>query len=311
MGMKIATGVVLFLFVYLMALAVLRAASKTDPVTLRLNEIGARPADETARAAAKKPKQLHFRFIRVPETVRKSIQESGLDLQVEEFVLAWILITCLPSALVYFFTRDLLISFVLIAALSLVPPVYINMKRKKKQETFENQLGDVLMLLSNSLRSGFSFEQSFEVAAKDSKDPLSGEFLRAIREMNMGVSLEQALNGIVERTGSTNMKLVTSAVLVQRQVGGNLADILDGISNTIRERTAVKKNVQTLTAQGRVSGLIIGALPVVLFFLISAVNPGYMSVFTTTTVGKLALGACVLFELVGAVIIKNMVNIEM
>lgn len=307
-------AILLFIGVFALV-SVILGAKHGDNVSARLNEIRTLRGDslDVATAAAntaKVRKPLTFKFIRIPDAVRKTITESGIPLRAEEFVMVWIIITCLPSALYYFIGKNMLISILIAAVCAALPPVYVSMSRKKLIEAFEGQLGDALMLMSNSLRAGFSFEQAFEVAAKDSADPLSGEFMRALREMRMGVPLEQALTSIGERTGSMNMKLLTSAVIVQRQVGGNLADILDGISTTIRERIEMKKNVKTLTAQGRFSGLIIGVLPIALFLLISVINPEYMGAFTETLLGKLLLVVAFMFEGVGAIVIKKMVSIE-
>lgn len=309
----ILRALVAFVVVYLAAFLVLRALEGNRLLGKRLNDIeklSASMAQADQESGARQRRRLRLKHIKVPDQVRKTVVAAGVDIEPEEFFLVWIVATFVPAALVSLVTQNLLMTIIAVAVFAFIPPLYIKNLKKKNSEAFEEQLSSSLMLISNSLRSGFSFEQAFESSAEDSKDPLKKEFSRASREMKMGMGLERALNGVSDRTDSTNMKLVTSAVLVQRQVGGNLADILDGVSNTIRERITIKKNIKTLTAQGRISGIIIGALPIFMFVVIGTINPSYMSVFVTTTIGKLMLAVCLAFELTGALIIRKLIDVK-
>ncbi len=308
LGATVAFGVV-----YLVAFFVLSRTESQRLVGKRLNDIektSASAEEAEQNAVARKRKRVKLKHVKVPEAVRKTVVAAGIDIEPEEFFLVWIVATFVPAALVNLVTQSLLTTLIAVAVFALIPPWYVRNLKKKNSEAFEEQLGSCLMLISNSLRSGFSFEQAFESSAEDSKDPLKKEFGRASREMKMGIGLERALDGVAERTDSKNMKLVTSAVLVQRQVGGNLADILDNVSDTIRERITIKKNIKTLTAQGRISGIIIGALPVFMLVVISVINPTYMSVFTTTTIGKLMLAACATFEIIGVLVIRKLIDVK-
>lgn len=306
-------GLLTFVVVYLLAFLVLRVLEGRRVLSKRLSDIekvSASMAESEQAKGSRQRKRIKLKHIRVPEEVRKTVVAAGVDIEPEEFFLVWVVVTFAPAALVNFATQSLLATLLAVVVFSFIPPGYIRFLKKKNSDAFEEQLGSCLMLISNSLRSGFSFEQAFESSAEDSKDPLKKEFGRAARELKMGVGLERALDGVSERTDSKNMRLVTSAVLVQRQVGGNLADILDSVSDTIRERITIKKNIKTLTAQGRISGIIIGALPIFMFVMISIINPSYMSVFTTTTIGKLMLATSIFFEVVGALIIRKLIDVK-
>lgn len=312
-SMAAAVVAALFVCVYLVAFFCLRFFEGRRLLNSRLIAIekissGMQGAEQSG--VAKQRKRIKLKYVKVPAAVRKTVVAAGVDIEPEEFFLVWIVCTFIPAGLVNLITQSLLMTVFAVIVFALLPPWYINNLKKKNSEAFEEQLGSCLMLISNGLRSGFSFEQAFESSAEDSKDPLKKEFDRAAREMKMGVNLERALNGVTERTDSTNMRLVTSAVLVQRQVGGNLADILDGVSNTIRERITIRKNIKTLTAQGRISGIIIGSLPVFMLLVIGIINPSYVSVFTTTLIGRLMLAVCAFFELVGALIIRKIINVK-
>ncbi len=307
------TALFAFVVVYLISFLILRVMEARRLVGKRLNDIektSASVSEAEQNEGARKRKHIKLKHIKVPEQIRKTVVAAGVDIEPEEFFLVWIVATFVPAALVNFVSQSLLATLLAVLVFAFIPPLYIKYLKKKNSEVFEEQLSSCLMLISNGLRSGFSFEQAFESSAEDSKDPLKKEFGRASREMKMGVGLERALNGVSERTDSKNMKLVTSAVLVQRQVGGNLADILDSVSDTIRERITIKKNIKTLTAQGRISGIIIGALPIFMLIVISAINPTYVSVFTTTLIGRLMLGAAFAFEVVGALVIRKIIDVK-
>ena len=127
--------------------------------------------------------------------------------------------------------------------------------------------------------------------------------------MNYGMSLEDALTGITTRMQSNDMKLLTSAVMIQRKTGGNLADILDNLSNTIRERTKLRNRIRVLTAQGRMSGIVVGLLPVFLFAAISWLNPSYMSFFYVEPIGNLLIVVAIALEILAAVVINNMIKL--
>ena len=127
--------------------------------------------------------------------------------------------------------------------------------------------------------------------------------------MNYGMSLEDALTGVTTRMESSDMKLLTSAVMIQRKTGGNLANILDNLALTIRERVKLKNKIKALTAQGRLSGYVIGILPIALFIAISGINPDYMSLFYTTTLGTIIIVVAILLEVLAFVIINNMTKL--
>ena len=266
------------------------------------------PEPETAAPVSRPRKS--FRFLRIPETVKTSILSAGIPLRVEEFVMIWIAVSFLPALIAFIISGKLLLSAVLIAVCASLPPLYVNIHRKKRRETFNNQLGDALMLLSNGLRAGFSFEQVLESVSRELPPPISQEFGRVVRELKMGVSMESCLLSMTERMESTDLRLLTSAVLIQRQVGGNLADILDTISGTIQDRIRIKNGIKTMTAQGRISGYVIGALPVLIFIGVSVINPEYMQMFYETTLGHILLGVSVGMEILGFAIIRKIINIE-
>lgn len=247
--------------------------------------------------------------IYVPARLRTGIQRAGVDLRPEEFALMWISATMVPSFLAYLFTNNIIAVLALAMLGAIAPPFYLHFMTNRRMDTFSTQLGDALQLISNGLKAGFSFEQALVSVRTDMVPPISIEFGRAINEMNYGMSLEDALTGVTTRMDSSDMKLLTSAVMIQRKTGGNLAYILDNLALTIRERVKLKNKIKTLTAQGRMSGYVLGSVPIFLFFVISGINPEYMSVFYTTTVGIVIVVVALLLEVLAFVIINNMTKL--
>lgn len=246
----------------------------------------------------------------MPAQLRSAIRTAGISILPEEFMLIWLSAVMLPALIAYIISNNFLIVLIIAFLGGVLPVVYLRIKTQQRSALFATQLADTLQMLSNSLRSGFSFEQALTSIQKDGTPPASDEFGRAASELNFGMSLEDALNGVTERMQNTDMKLLTSAVLIQQKTGGNLANLVDTISGTIRERIKLQKNIKALTAQGRMSGYVIGALPVVLFILISTINPSYMSMFYTTTLGKALIVASIFLELIAFVIIKKMTTLS-
>jgi len=157
-----------------------------------------------------------------------------------------------------------------------LPSFWLNRRKSSRLKAFNARLADTIVLIANSLRAGSSFLQSIEMVVRESQPPISTEFNRVVREVNLGLPFEQALNNLVRRVRSDDLELMTTAINIQHQVGGNLAEILDSIAFTIRERVRIKGEIRTLTAQGRMSGYVVGFLPIGLLAIISAIAPQFV-----------------------------------
>lgn len=193
----------------------------------------------------------------------------------------------------------------------ILPLLFLRIKITRRAKAFNGQLGDALTLVANSLRTGYSFMQAIELVSREMLPPISVEFARVIKEMSLGVTTEDALNNLAKRVDSDDCDLVITAVLIQRQIGGNLAEVLDNISATIRQRVKLRGEIQALTAQGRISGIIVGLLPFILGAGISVMNPGYMKVMFTHPLGHFLLGGALVSQLIGIVLVRRIVNIEL
>jgi tight adherence protein B len=183
--------------------------------------------------------------------------------------------------------------------------------RTRRQLQLSRQVGEAMALMANSLRSGYSLLQALETVSWDLPEPMQGELRQVLKETAVSIDVETALRRLVDRNHCADLELMVTAILIQRQIGGNLAEVLDNIGATIRERTRIAGEVRTLTAQGRMSGLIIGGLPFALGGVLMMINPDYISVLFTHEVGRIILGIALAGQLVGLVFIRRLVDLRM
>ena len=211
-------------------------------------------------------------------SIQDRVRRSDIKLRVSEYIILMVLCGVLAAAAAYFFFGQSLIIALIGLFLGIrIPRIYIGFAANRRVRAFNNQLGDTLTLWVNALRAGSSVLQGMETIATESPTPISVEFERVVQEVRLGLSVEQALDNMYNRVPSDDLDLVITAVNIQREVGGNLAEVLDNISFTIRERVRIKGEIRTLTAQGRISGWIITFLPVALGVLMYFINPEYIS----------------------------------
>jgi len=237
--------------------------------------------------------------------------QAGVPLKGTEFVALCLLTSAGAGALSLFAGQGRLWAAILGGLVGwLFPLIWLHLRARRRCQSFNRQLGDALILVANSLRSGYSFLQAIEMVSREMSPPISVEFRRLLKEMNLGVPTEDALNNLAKRIDSADLDLVITAVLIQRQVGGNLAEVLENIAGTIAERVKIRGEIKTLTAQGRISGLIIGLLPPVLFLILYAINPEYMALLFTHPLGKAMVAYAVASLGVGIFLLRRIVNIE-
>mgnify|MGYP001199863749 CR=1 FL=1 len=239
------------------------------------------------------------------------LTQADIPMRGSEFLVIWAGVTIIAALLAFILSKASIV-WTIIGGLTgcLLPDLYLKRKAKLRVAAFNGQLGDALVLIANSLRTGYSFLQAVELVSREMQAPIAVEFGRALREMNFGVQTEDALNNIAKRITSEDLDLVITAVVIQRQIGGNLAEILDKIAGTIRARVRLKGQVKTLTAQGRISGMVIGCLPFFLAMGLYAINPEYISLLFTEPKGRMALGVAGVMQVMGLWIISWIVDIE-
>ena len=197
-----------------------------------------------------------------------------------------------------------------------IPRFWVNRRKSKRLSAFNDNLADTITLIANALRAGASFLQAIELVVRETQPPISTEFNRVIREVNLGLPFEQALANMVRRVKSEDLDLMATAITIQHQVGGNLAEILDSIAFTIRERVRIMGEIRTLTAQQRMSGYVVAGLPIFLILILSVIAPTFMEpMFGPPEIfgipaGVIILGMGAIMMITGFLLIRRIVDIE-
>ena len=248
--------------------------------------------------------------IRHARSLDLKMQKAGIPLLGTEYLLLLGISAFLAAVVVSLLTKKLYAGVLVAFVIVMVEWVYVLLKISRREAAFTNQLGDCLIMVANAMRAGFSFLQAMELVSKEMEPPISDEFKHVMRDISLGASVERALDDMDKRVSSPDFSLVVTAVLIQQQVGGDLAHILDTISDTIQDRIRMRREIRTLTSQGRMSGYVLGVLPFALGAFISMVNPGYIEPLFTEKLGQIAIGIAVVMVIIGFIVIQRIVNID-
>ena len=238
------------------------------------------------------------------------LKQAGIPLYGAEFMVVAVVGAGIVALLIYIITMNVFLAPVMGLLVPLVLWSSVSVLIGRRKRAFTEQLGDCLNTVANALRAGYSFQQAMDVVAKEMEPPISSEFERVMTDITMGVTLEGALEQMNKRVGSADFDLVVTAVLIQREVGGNLAQILDTISDTINERIRMKREINALTAQGRLSSWILIALPFAMAVFCWTFNHDQMMVFIDEEIGHYAALFAVILEILGYFVIQKIVDIE-
>lgn len=190
------------------------------------------------------------------------------------------------------------------------PLVWLLMRRRARFKKFATQLPDALELVGRALRSGHSLASGMRVVCDEMPVPIASEFERVYESQNLGIPIEQALKDMLKRMPNMDLKFFVTSVVIQRQTGGDLAEILDKIGQIIRERFKILGQVQALTGEGRISGVVLMGLPIALFFAVYHLNPDYIMLLFTDPLGRKMIAGAIVLQILGAISIKRIVNIK-
>ena len=238
------------------------------------------------------------------------LERAGLTLNPKEYLVLRITVSLVIGGLVAMLVPFPVIGL-LVAPLGFVAVgFYVKRRIISRTRKIEAQLSEVLQMLASGLRAGFGLVQAIEQAADQLPAPISVELRRAMRDMAMGASVEQALGALNDRVGSSDFDIVITAILIQRAVGGNLAEILDNVAHTMRERERIRGEIRALTAQQRMTGFVIGGIPIGLLLAFNLISPEFAQLLFTDSLGRMMLGVAALLEVFGFWVISRIVNIE-
>jgi tight adherence protein B len=243
-------------------------------------------------------------------TLTEDIARAGLNITAPEYLLIRIGAVAL-GALIGLFRFGFSIGPIILGAVGfLIPPLVLAYMQRRRLNQFNEQLGSMLQLLSNSLKTGYSIDRALETVAAKSQPPVSSEFERVTTEVTLGISVEDALSALLLRINSPDLEFIVTAILLHIRVGGNLAEVLDNISDTLRDRLQTKRDMSVLTAQSRASATIITGLPILLALGLYVFVPGYYAPMTSTWIGYVLLAFAGFLILIGNLLIQRMTSLE-
>jgi tight adherence protein B len=244
------------------------------------------------------------------ERLDAELEAAGVSLRSGEFVVAsaagCLVFGVLGAALL----NSWLLALVVAGVGGAFPTILLRSALSKRADRLREQLPDVLTIMASSLRAGHSFLQSLDTVAKEITAPAAGEFQRVVAEIRLGRPAEDALESLAERVGSADFKWAVLAVNIQREVGGNLAEILDTVADTLRERAMLRRQIKVLTAEGRLSAWVLGLLPFAIALYMYAVNPKYIGVLFDSIYGIIMIIVAVVLLVLGILWMKKIVDID-
>lgn len=238
------------------------------------------------------------------------LDRAGMKIRASEFITLHISVVLIITLLVHYFSRNIILTILVMLIVVISPFLFLNIKTANRLKNFHAQLPDVLQLISGSLKAGYSFSQAMSMVVEESKPPISDEFRRTLNEIRMGISERKALENTAARIKSEYFDWAVMAINVQREVGGNLAELMETISNTIRERDRVMNRIKTLTSEGRLSAFILIALPFGVAMLMFFMNREYISLLYTTVPGLLMILVSGLLMIIGIIWIIKIIQIK-
>jgi tight adherence protein B len=244
------------------------------------------------------------------ETFLDRLEAAGLNMRVAEFVLISLGSAFIPPLLVLILTQNLLLAALTVVLGTVGPFLYLAVMASRRQAKFDEQLPSTLQLVSGALQAGHSLQQAVDTVVHEAADPIAGEFQRVLTEARLGRPLEDAFEAMAKRTRSLDFEWTVMAIRLQRQVGGNLAEVLSTVSQTIRDRYSLKRQIRALSAEGRLSSLILSILPVLLFGALLLFNPAFLRPLFTTTVGIMMMAGAAVLMIFGVFWLKKITEIK-
>jgi tight adherence protein B len=249
----------------------------------------------------------HLPVIRNTE---KWLDQAGTKITVQSFYLLLAAATLAGFVLTVILRRDYLLASLVALVIFILPfPVLLSMKQRR-YERFTEQLPDVLTMIARSIRAGHALSSSLELVGNESADPAGGLFKTAFEQQKLGLPVADTLMNMTERIDSLDLRFFVMVITINSEVGGNLAETLDKLAETIRERLKIRRQVKVYTAQGRLSGYLLAILPIVSFLLINFLIPGYEDVLTKEKPGQYILALAALMQLTGFLFIRKIVKIR-
>ena len=321
MGIVILVGMLIGLAVLLLFVGLAQTQGLATPdrleeyITDQLAQSRSRPRRRSARVGESAGELVQgldkiLRSVGALDNLAYALQRAGLRLTVTEYLGIWLLSLAGAAAAGYLISRNWIAAGLAGVFGGLMPHVFVLIRQGSRLQAFNNQLGGVLMQLSGSMRAGYGLLQAVDFVSREAPPPAGVEFAQVVRDVKLGSSLMEALEDLTVRVGSDDLSLIVTAIRIHHETGGNLAEILETVAETIRERVRIKGELRSLTAQQRISGYVLAGLPIVIFFVLMLINPKYESnLFTPGPTLCIPIGALVSM-LMGLFAIRFIISIE-
>ncbi|SFN95035.1 type II secretion system F family protein [Proteiniclasticum ruminis] len=242
---------------------------------------------------------------------KDTLTKAHLPLKPEELFGISVLLSGAVGILLYLLKVPVFIVIIVMLILYMIPGLYVRMAKVSRGKKLNNQLPEALSILSNGLRAGLSFTQSMLVAGKEMEDPIAFEFNKIVRDNSLGKPIDEALSDFSKRTDDEDIDIFVTAILIQRQVGGNLSEILDVLANTIRDRIKLRGDIKTITAQSKMSAVVVGSIPFVLAIILNLLNPEFMLPLFNTLIGNILIGVVLTMQTIGVLILVKIIKVKM
>lgn len=251
-----------------------------------------------------------FVLERLRVRLEKDLEKADLPVRAEELMLISFVVMSGSYLILILLTKELLLSWLVIPAIVLILRMIVKTRIEKRLQVINEQLGDALDMMASSLRAGYSFNQALDTVGREMPRPINEEFQKVTKEMSYGISIDTSLKKMLERLPLDDLELVITAVVIQRQIGGNLAEILDNISGTIRERIRLKGEVRALTAQGKISGAIASLAPVFFAVFMFFNSPEHIKVLFSDDLGQRLVLLAVVGQVLGIICVRRIIDIK-
>jgi tight adherence protein B len=244
------------------------------------------------------------------ETIEDLLEQAGKDYHAYRVILAMIAFTLLAGIAALYFTGNIIATLIAAVIAGALPFLKLKSDRKKRLDLFEEQLPEALDMMSRALRAGYPFNEAMHYIAQEMQDPIAKEFRITFEEINYGRDVRQAFNYMLMRIPSTNLIAATTAILIQRETGGNLAELLDKIADILRKRFRFQRRVKTITAESRMSAWVLSLLPFAVFLAITLRNPEYVKPLFDTDMGNMILGVGLVLQVIGSLWVRKQINFD-
>jgi tight adherence protein B len=238
------------------------------------------------------------------------IEQAGLRIDMKLILLIIILSSAAGFFIGFSLQRGIIIPLIFMIFGAYIPVLYLRIKRAKRIESFTEQLPQALEMIARSLRAGHSLSAAISIVGSESPEPVATLFKNAYEEQTLGLTLTDALARMLERMPSMDLRLFVTSVSINREIGGNLAELLDKLANTIRERLRIRRQIRVYTAQGRLSGYILAVLPIFMAFMLYLIAPDYIAELINIKTGRYAIGLAITAQIIGFLVIRRLINIK-